>query len=423
MATSRYDQNQNTIGSSLSTTENWTYESTSGPVSGRSYTNSEGQTVIMLPGGGRAVMDMETGIGNIPGIGQVTFTPGLTGADRAQTIAAFASMSLEARGLNGTSYASTARAGLPTGTQNNMAGQPGSTTGPRSTGDAALDAANARLRRDIYSSIESLLKQYEIEDPNLMGLVQQLLEDDASEAEIQLKIRDSQAWKTRFAGNEARKQRGFAPLDPQTYIAWEQEARQLMREANLPAGFFDTKEDFVEMIGKDVSIRELNRRISNGFVKVSQAPAEIRAAFADYFGANGDAALAALFLNYEKGADVLEKHVAAAEFGGTARRFGFRDDQVIAQRAADLGISRDQAEQGMAQVIDINHLFNETVSEAEDFTAEREGFGSVFGFTPQDADRIRRRRETRTASMSGSTAGAMISREGVLGFRTASTSE
>lgn len=295
--------------------------------------------------------------------------------------------------------------------------------GDVTSGESAEDAAQARLNRDIYETIRAQLAEYEIVGPEIDDLLQELLEDDASEAEWTNRIRQTETWRTRFAGNEERLRRGLNVLDPRTYIAWEQQARQLMREANMPAGFFDQTADFVEMIGKDVSINELNRRITNGYVKVSQAPAEIRQAFNDYFGANGDAALASLFLNFEKGADVLERHVAAAQFGGTARRFGFRDDQVIATRAAELGIGLDAAEQGMAQVIDINHLFTETVTEDADFQAEREGFGSVFGFAPEDTEKIRRRREQRVASASGSMSGAMLSRDGVLGFRTASTSE
>lgn len=299
----------------------------------------------------------------------------------------------------------------------------GGAAGGGSAQDAASAAEAARRSRDVFATIKQTLAQYGIEGGEIDALLTELIQNDAGEAEVMLKLRETQAWKTRFAGNELRRQRGMNVLDPRTYLAWEQQARQLMREANMPAGFMDENSDFAEMIGKDVSIQELGRRISNGYVKVSQAPIEIRQAFTDYFGANGDSALAALFLNYEKGADVLEKHVAAAEFGGTARRFGFRDDQVVATRAADLGITRQQAEQGMGQLIDINHLFGETVSESDDLVAEREGFGSVFGFTPGDAEKIRRRREQRVGSMSGSTSGAMITREGVLGFRTASTNE
>lgn len=288
---------------------------------------------------------------------------------------------------------------------------------------AASEAEGARRERDIYSAIQAKLAEYEIDDPAVMQLIKQLIQDDAGVDEVMLKIRETAAWKTRFAGNEERRARGLNQLSPAEYIAYEREARQLMREAAMPAGFFDSNADFVSLIGRDISARELSRRIQNGYVKVSQAPMEIRQAFSDYFGANGDAALASLFLNFDKGVDVLERHVAAAEFGGTARRFGFADNQVIAERAAELGIDRGRAEQGMGELIDINHLFRESVTEADDLVAEREGFGSVFGFTPGDTEKIRRRREQRIASASGSTSGAMITREGVLGFRTASTNE
>lgn len=292
--------------------------------------------------------------------------------------------------------------------------------------DPVSDAEQAeidRRQRDIYATITQTLAEYEVMGPDIEALIQQLIIEDATEAEWLLRIRETQTWKDRFAGNEMRRAAGLSPLSPNEYIAYERSAHQLMSEARLPAGFYDSRADYTELIGRDISLRELSRRIDNGYRAVANAAPEIRRAFADYFGADGDSALAALFLNYDKGVDVLEKHVAAAQFGGIGRRFGFNPDQNIALRAADIGITQEMANAGFGQLVELAPLFTETISESEDLTAEKQGFDSVFGFNPQAVDEIRQRREARVARGKGSQAGTSITNQGALGLRIASQDE
>jgi hypothetical protein len=309
-----------------------------------------------------------------------------------------------------------------------LPGFPSTTTGgggggevPKTPEELAEDSQKEREQRNIYATIEATLAEYELDTPEMLALVKRLIESDASPAEIWLEVRKTQTWKDRFAGNEERLARGLNALDPQAYIQYERDARRLFSEAGLPDSFYDHRSDFVGLIGRDVSLRELQRRVQDGFVQVTQAPIEIRQAFANYFGVQGDAALAALFLNYDRAVEVLMKQVAAAEFGGTGTRFGLQFGRSVAERAADLGISRDQAEAGFGKILEFKPLFEETITERDDFTAEREGANSVFGFQPTDIDKIRQRRAQRLANMGGAIAGSVVTQGGALGMRAISS--
>jgi hypothetical protein len=281
------------------------------------------------------------------------------------------------------------------------------------------DEDRERANRNIIAAIRNTLSEYGFDDSEvkqLTKLMENLIEDDAGEAEILLKIRESKPWKERFKGNEMRRQAGLSVLSPEQYLSYEREAHQRMREAGLPPGFYDDRSDYHDLIGKDISINELTRRIQNGYVKVANAAPEIRSVFAEYFGANGDAALASMFLDYDKAVDVLERNVAAATFGGTAKRYGFNPDYARSKRAADIGIDQSQAEQGFEKVLEMKPLFEETVVEQEDLTAEDAGFATVFGFDAESSEKIRKRREARIAGQSGSTQGSVKSQTGYLGL-------
>src|SRR5690606_25123415 len=193
-------------------------------------------------------------------------------------------------------------------------------------------------------------------------------------------------------------------------LAYETQARQLMRAAGLPPGFWDEPSDFRRLIANDVSIAELAERINEGYLRVARADQTVRDAFASMFGPSGDAALAALFLDPERALPALQRQAGAAEFGGAGLRFGFTVDRDLALRASDLGL-QSRASEGFATLHAIRGLFNETVTEREDLRAEREGVEAVFGISGESQEAVRRRQSTRLAAFAGDS-GINVGRRG-----------
>src|SRR5690606_37313027 len=52
------------------------------------------------------------------------------------------------------------------------------------------------------------------------------------------------------------------PISVEEYLAYENQAYQLMRASGLPPGFYDDPDDFAQLIGGNVSFNELQERVA-----------------------------------------------------------------------------------------------------------------------------------------------------------------
>jgi len=233
--------------------------------------------------------------------------------------------------------------------------------------------------------------------------------------QVALDLRSTPEYQTRFPAIAAREAAGLPALSATEYIAYENAATQLLRSVGLPPGFYDDKADFTALLSNDVSISELGDRISTeGYQKVVSAPPEVRDAFGQFFGVQGDSALAAFFLDPSKATPVLQKMATQADIAGRAQLAGGLN--VTADRAgelADIGITGLQAEQAAANVAEQAPLFAESVSESQDLTAEKEGLDAALGIA--GAASVKARQLQRVSAFSGG-GGAAASNEGVGGL-------
>lgn len=268
-------------------------------------------------------------------------------------------------------------------------------------------------QRDAYALVAQTLNQF-----GLGGLADWAwgqIVSGASSNETILSMQNLDAWKQRFAGNTLRQQAGLSTMSPDQYLAYEEQVRSLFRAHGLPIGFYDQASDIAYLIGQNVSPDELNARITQAYDTVATAPPAIRQAFADYFGASSDQALAAFVLDPDKARPLLLKQVQTAEVGGTGRQYGFNLGRQRAGELVDFGVDRQRALQGFSQLDSLKPLLTETISETTDLTAENEGVAAVFDL-PGDARRkLEERRDERVAAFSGA-GGALSATKGLLGL-------
>jgi LysM repeat protein len=179
----------------------------------------------------------------------------------------------------------------------------------------------------IKSLTDSIDKVY---DENIMPTDEQILNS----------IYSSDAYKTRFAANETIKKRmaegkgmpGDRLLSPREYIAAEAGYREILQNANLPVGFYDTQDDFTQLISNAISVGELTERVNIAQNALNNADANIVNALKTYYGmTTGD--LTAYLLDKDKAFNVInsryqytteeaKKMYGAAEIGGAAGRAG-----------------------------------------------------------------------------------------------------
>lgn len=257
--------------------------------------------------------------------------------------------------------------------------------------------------------LTSLLARYGL--ASLTRWAEQAIIDGKSPEELELELYDRPEFQAAYPEIELRRKQAQAtgisvePISADQILAYRAQARAMMRSRGLPSSFYSQDADFRDLIVNDVSLDELNGRLQLSVDRVRQAPPQVRSMFDEITGGLGDNALFSLFFDPTKSMDYLEDLVQEAEAGGAARRFGFNLSAIQRNRIADLNIDYSQATEGFAALDAQRGLFEESLYEEVDFTAEEEGTEAVFGLEGGAEERLRRRAETRTAQTAGGAGG------------------
>lgn len=251
--------------------------------------------------------------------------------------------------------------------------------------------AEDRARRDSYARLNAVLSDYGL--GSLGATVQQWLIEGLSEAEIVQRMRDTPEFKTRFPAIEARKKKGLSPIAPGEYVAYERQARQMMRAAGIPEGFYDGNDDFQRFLENDLSLAELGDRVTLAANAAFKMPKEARDALTQWGMGPGD--LTAFWLDPDKAQPLLERKYAAAQLAGASQRTNYgRLDEDTASRLATLGVSEQQAEQGFGQLANSRELF-QSLDRGEDIISQQEQIAGTFEGSASARRRIEQRQRRR----------------------------
>lgn len=260
--------------------------------------------------------------------------------------------------------------------------------------EGQIDEADKARQRDAKARILSVLAEYGLE--SLADFVWQQIMQGKSDAEVLQDIRNTPEFKKRFPAIETRNKRGLAPISPGEYVAYERQARQIMRAAGIPEGFYDGQDDFTGFLDRDVSISELNDRIQMGKQAAFEAPADVRAALQRDYGVS-EGGLTAFFLDPDRAQPLLEKQYRAAQIGGAATRTGFgATTREQNERLATLGVTVGQAQEGFGVLGDSRELFD-SLDRTEDTISTDEQIGAAFEGNSNARRRIEQRRRGRQA--------------------------
>lgn len=249
-----------------------------------------------------------------------------------------------------------------------------------------------------FDIIRDMLETYGL--PELTQFISDfIVENDVIDSNVLIgEIRRTPEYEARFAGNLQRRAAGLNVLSEGQYIALENTYRQYLRASGLPTGFYDSNDDFTNLIANDVSPGELAERVNQGYEAIRFADPEVVQSMQDLYGVSeGD--LAAFFLDPERATPMLLKQAKAAELGAGAREGGGELSIEEAERLVDEGVSRRQAREGMAAIADPTTFAiteEERRAGQEQFNRD-EQIGAVFGTDPNAAQRQRKRLQKRQA--------------------------
>jgi len=284
------------------------------------------------------------------------------------------------------------------------------------TSDGIPDNQNLESAR---ATLERIFAEYGLGGPELSAWAWQRLTSGAPIDQILLELEQRPEFVAAFPEIGMIRQRNtqgggpsVSPMRPADIIAYRATARRILGNAGLPVGFWDDNGDFTNLIVNGVSTLELADRVEQGYRQVATVDPNVRQAFADYFGPNGDAALAAWFLDPTRATSVLTEQRQAAVAGGLGRGFGFQISRERALLLADRDIEGPAASRGFAELARIRPLFDELLGEDADYTAEGEGLETIFDLGGEGAERLRHRLESRQALFRGG-GGALLTEEGL----------
>ena len=311
----------------------------------------------------------------------------------------------------------------PVGGDTGATGQGGSGrggSGNLSATDPVTAAANAAGKAERQSAYDLLYQQFN--QYGLAALVEPLkglIISGASPAEFTIKLRESDAYKKRFAANAARIQKGLAAISEAEYLGLEDQYQNIMRNYGLPESYYargemGTQEGFNKFIANDVSAAELEDRVMTAQNRVMNANPEVLASLKAFYPDINNADILAYALDPTKALDSIKRKVTAAEIGGGAMQAGLGISGTRAEELTAAGITKQQAQQGFQTVAEVAPrggqlaaIYGESPYTQQ--TAEQEVFGLA-----GSAEAVRQRKKLtslETAAFSGRAGAGAIARD------------
>lgn len=188
---------------------------------------------------------------------------------------------------------------------------------------------------------------------------------------------------------------------PGEYKSFEDTTAGLMRAAGIPAGFYDSPEDFTGFILKQTSPAEIADRIAGARTAAYQTAPEVRDFLASAYGmSTGD--LTAFWLNPDKALPVIQNKFTAGEIGGAATKAGFTITGAQADTLQGEQVTGALAQQRFDQLGALKPLFTNTAGESS--TGSGVGMADVLASVGGSAaanEKIRRAQQARLAIFQG----------------------
>lgn len=222
--------------------------------------------------------------------------------------------------------------------------------GDTSTSTSTSKSELSQADRDAFALLADTFKAYGLD--SLVPEIQGYMQNNIGPEEARVLLKQTNAYKTRFAGNETRYKAGLNVLSEAEYLGMEDKYSQLLKQYGQQG--LATKNEFATLIGADVSAVELNSRLNMAVTRVQQADPAILKALKTYYPGISDTDLVGYFLAPEKKLPELEQKVTASEIAAAATQYGLATPSLSnAEELAKLGVDQQAARQGYQSVAQV----------------------------------------------------------------------
>jgi hypothetical protein len=272
-------------------------------------------------------------------------------------------------------------------------------------------------RKSAYDLLLSEFDRYGL--GALVTPLKSLIEEGVSPSEFTLRLRETDAYKKRFAANAQRVAKGLRALSEAEYIGTEDQYQDVMRRYGMPDTYYakgdlGVQSGFEKFLAGDVSAVELEDRIQTAQNRVVNSNPEVAKALKEFYPGISNGDILSYVLDPTNAIENIKRKVTAAEIGGAAIQSGLKTGMTRAEELAAAGITKQQAQTGFQTVAEVAprggvlaDIYKQ--SPYTQTTAEQEVFGLAGSV---DAAKQRKKlTQLETASFSGSAGAGAIARD------------
>jgi hypothetical protein len=229
-------------------------------------------------------------------------------------------------------------------------------TGLKTAEQIAADARAAEgkaARQSAYDLLYSEFERYGL--ASLVAPLKDLITSGASPSEFTIKLRETDAYKKRFAANEIRIKSGLRALSESEYIRKEDDYQEVMRRRGLPESYYSRgdmgiQKGFEALLSGDVSSVELEDRIVTAQDRVLNANPEIAATLKQFYPGISNGDILAYSLDPTNAINAIKRKITAAEIGTAAKQEGLTTSLSRAEELGTMGITKDMAAKGYGTI-------------------------------------------------------------------------
>jgi len=220
---------------------------------------------------------------------------------------------------------------------------------------AASEAAAVKSQRQsAWATLKAEFDKYGL--GTLADAVKDLIINGTPAAQATMILRERPEYKARFAGNEARRTAGLNVYDEGTYLDLENAMAEIFTAYGQKALMGTTREQqqatFAKFIGNTIAPTELKRRMDIAST-LSKSDNNTIKAIKELYPMINDSDIFSYFLNPTETLPKLETKAQAASIGGAFLAQGLKINSASMEEYAALGISREQAQLGAAQIASV----------------------------------------------------------------------
>lgn len=245
-----------------------------------------------------------------------------------------------------------------------------------------------------------------------------------SEAEFQMQLEQTSQFQARFpviGQMRAQAATGGVGAVPRVIdvLNYETEVQATLRTAGLPQFMYQDRSYIQGLMANGLSGDEVEARLGSAWNLVRSSDPAVLNQFSEFFGIQGDAAMAAFFLDPTRTTTEMDRMARTAYTSGMGQTLGLDIGQDIATRIANLPKTEGGIWQDLTELNRLDRqggVFSEGITEVTDLGLMDEGLDAVVFGDGDASAAIERRILERKANDRSSLGGAAITQAGAVGI-------